>query len=345
MPRNASPIQTWQARNQAAKPYGSMAYGSMSSDRKSYLPKQRTLVVVLCYTKAIKIGSLKHSLVEELFTHHHHRSANFWLQIELIYDTIDLLQFPLQTNLYPKREAWNSTWFLFWEFRLNCLKIYRWKLYWWKSAYLACYALLNSSTERKPMLTTTDTLAKPAVLPSSWNSCSVRSLAPAEVMASIIRSERIATFGPVPSSDCSSKSGSTASTTITFPPLVGNALKQLRKIVTHSESFQSCKSDCKKRTIHQLHDCKEEEEEEENNTRRTNSEPSWRWYHQTVRSQTCFHRRAPPLWNIWKLAVMSGWSSGRMVRSQTSWWSTRWREARTWSSNTWIRRRSCDDMG
>jgi hypothetical protein len=77
MPRNASPIQTWQARNQAAKPYVSMAYGSMSSDRKSYLPKQRTLVVVLCYTKAIKIGSLKHSLVEELFTHHHHRSANF----------------------------------------------------------------------------------------------------------------------------------------------------------------------------------------------------------------------------------------------------------------------------
>jgi len=52
----------------------------MSSHRKSYLPRQRTLIVVLCNTKAIKIGSLKHSLVEELFTHHRHRSANCWLQ-------------------------------------------------------------------------------------------------------------------------------------------------------------------------------------------------------------------------------------------------------------------------
>jgi hypothetical protein len=30
-------------------------------------------------------------------------------------------------------------------------------------------------------------------------------------------------------------------------------LMQLRKIVTHSESFQLCKIHCKKRTIHQRH--------------------------------------------------------------------------------------------
>ncbi len=151
-----------------------------------------------------------------------------------------------------KKKAWNRLDVLL-ELRLNCLKIYRWKLYWWKRAYLACYALLNSSTERKSMLTTSDTLAKPAVLASSWNSCSVRSLAPTEANASIFRSTRNATVGPAPSSDSSSKSGSTDSTAITFPPLVGNAFKQLRKIVTHSESFQLCKIDCKKRTIHYRH--------------------------------------------------------------------------------------------
>jgi hypothetical protein len=76
------------------------------------------------------------------------------------------------------------------------------------------------------------------------------------------------------------------------------------------------------------------------------SEPSWRWHHRTVRSQTCLHQRAPPLSSIWKLAVMSGWSSARMLRSQTTWWSTRWREAGTsWLSNTWIGRRGRGDMG
>jgi hypothetical protein len=126
---------------------------------------------------------------------------------ELIYDTIDLLQFISEHSR-------------------------------------SYYALLNSSTERKSIATTTDTLAKPAVLAISRNSCNVRSLAPGEACASIIRSMRNATADPAPSSDCSNKSGSTESTAITFPPLAGNALKQLRKIVKHSESFQSCKTHC-----------------------------------------------------------------------------------------------------
>ncbi len=85
------------SRNQTAK-----HYGSMSSDRKSYLPRQRTLIVVLCNIKAIKIGSLKHSLVEELFTHHHHRSGNCWLQRTDL-RSIDLLQFPLQICIQKEK--------------------------------------------------------------------------------------------------------------------------------------------------------------------------------------------------------------------------------------------------
>jgi hypothetical protein len=76
---------------------------------------------------------------------------------------------------------------------------------------------------------------------------------------------------PASSSECSTKSGSTDSTAITFPPLAGNALKQLRKIVTHSESFQPCKIHCKSaqfinNTQQELNSHKEGEREE--NTRR-----------------------------------------------------------------------------
>jgi hypothetical protein len=85
------------SRNQTAK-----HYGSMGSDKKSYLPRQRTLLVVLCNTKAIKIGSLEHSHVEVLLTHL--TTAVLIVDCrELIYDTIDLLPFPLQICIQKEK--------------------------------------------------------------------------------------------------------------------------------------------------------------------------------------------------------------------------------------------------
>ncbi len=83
----------------------------MSLDKNSYLPRQRSRIVVLWNTKAIKIGSLKHSLVEELFTHHHHRSANCWFQRS------DLRHNRYASSLYKsvsKKRSMKSTWCLVW---------------------------------------------------------------------------------------------------------------------------------------------------------------------------------------------------------------------------------------
>jgi hypothetical protein len=78
---------------------------------------------------------------------------------------------------------------------------------------------------------------------------------------------------PASSSEGSTKSGSTDSTRITFPPLAGNVLKQLRKIVTHSESFQPCNIHCKSaqyinNTQQELNSHKEGEREENTRGRR-----------------------------------------------------------------------------
>lgn len=105
------------------------------------------------------------------------------------------------------------------------------------------------------MVTTKFKLLKPTMSASSWNSCNVRSLAPPELHANIARSWRSpnSDLGPSYSDWRFIEFGSTDSTIITFPPLVGNALKQFLKIVTHSSSFQSCKTHCKT-NFHQWHD-------------------------------------------------------------------------------------------
>ncbi len=189
-------------------------------------------------------------------------------------------------------------------------------------------------------MATTDTLAKPAALASFWNSCNVRSLAPTALNIIALTSMRNAACVPTPTSDCT-KSGSTDSAAITFPPLAGNALKQLRKIVTHSESFQLSKTHCQSTqvindvsrnyTLRRSSSKRTTTQEEEGDLIKFASEmpcmkhwgrragPSWRRHHRTVRSRTCFHPRAQPLSSIWKLALKI---SAPMLRSQSSWWCT-----------------------
>ncbi len=106
------------SRNQTAKHYGSMSW-----DRKSYLPRQRTLILVLCNAKAIKIGSLEHSLVEELLTHHHHRSATCLIAENWFTTQSVCCSSPYKS--VSKKRSMKSTWCLVWDLRLKCLKIYR----------------------------------------------------------------------------------------------------------------------------------------------------------------------------------------------------------------------------
>lgn len=105
------------------------------------------------------------------------------------------------------------------------------------------------------MVTTKVKLLKPTMSTSSWNSCNVRSLAPLELHTNITRSWRSPNndLGPSYSDWRFIQFGSIDSTIITFPQLVGNALKQFLKIVTHSSSFQSCKTHCKT-NFQQWHD-------------------------------------------------------------------------------------------